>query len=76
MLVLLRDVIYEVRRWDGIMLHDIHAKFYEDWCMRQAILKFYMNNFRGCNVVVSDGKDLWCGPLRWAQVAWYTHQVS
>jgi hypothetical protein len=24
----------------------------------------------------TDGKDLWSMPLRWAQVIWYTRQVS
>jgi hypothetical protein len=30
MLVLLIEGIYEVRRWDGFMQHDIHTKFHED----------------------------------------------
>jgi hypothetical protein len=33
-LVLLMGGIYEVSRWDGFMLHDIHTKFHEDWYRR------------------------------------------
>jgi hypothetical protein len=27
-------------------------------------------------VTQTDGRDLWCMPLRWAQLPWYTYQVS
>jgi uncharacterized protein YraI len=33
----------------------------------QAVLRFCLRNFRGCNAGITDGKDL-CLPLRWAQV--------
>jgi hypothetical protein len=31
---------------------------------------------RGCSVVVTDEKDFLSAPLRWAQVAWKSYQVS
>jgi hypothetical protein len=35
----------------------------------QALLRFYFRNLRGCNVGITDGRDLRSAPLRWAQVA-------
>jgi hypothetical protein len=34
----------------------------------QAILRFCLRNFRGCNVHITDGRDFVIMPLRWAQV--------
>jgi hypothetical protein len=34
---------------------------------------FEMSNNSGTH---TDGKDSWSKPLKWAQVPWYTHQVS
>jgi hypothetical protein len=30
----------------------------------------------GCNVSITDGRNLWCTPLRWFHAAWYTYQIS
>jgi hypothetical protein len=30
-------------------------------------------NLGGCNVSITDGRDLWYKPVRWPQVAWYIH---
>jgi hypothetical protein len=38
-LVLLIEGIYEVRRWDGFMPHDIRTMFYEDWYRRSSNIK-------------------------------------
>jgi hypothetical protein len=35
----------------------------------QAILRFCLRNVRGCNVSVTDGKDLRSSPLEYTQVA-------
>jgi hypothetical protein len=35
----------------------------------QAILRFCLRNLRGCNVGITDEKDLRSASLRWAQVA-------
>jgi hypothetical protein len=35
----------------------------------QAILRFCLNNFNGCNVGITDGKELRNAPLTLAQVA-------
>jgi hypothetical protein len=29
----------------------------------------------GCIIGITDGRDLWRTPLRWAEVQWYTYQV-
>jgi hypothetical protein len=34
----------------------------------QAVLKFCLRNLRGCNVVITDGKNLFTTPMRWAKV--------
>jgi hypothetical protein len=35
----------------------------------QVILKFCLRILRGCDVGISDGRDLRSTPLRWAQIA-------
>jgi uncharacterized protein YraI len=42
----------------------------------QAILRFCLRYLKGCNVDITDGRDLRSAPLRWAQIAWNTCQVS
>jgi uncharacterized protein YraI len=37
----------------------------------QAILRFCLSNFRGCNVGISDGRDLRNTPLKLAQMPSY-----
>jgi hypothetical protein len=39
MLVLLMRRIYKVRRWDGIRLHGIHTKFYDDPSRHWSIIE-------------------------------------
>jgi hypothetical protein len=34
----------------------------------QAILKFHLSNLKCYNAGITDGKNLWVMPLRWAQV--------
>jgi hypothetical protein len=34
----------------------------------QAILRFGLRNFRGCNVGFTDGREFLIRPLRWAQM--------
>jgi hypothetical protein len=41
----------------------------------QAILRPCLRNLRGCNVGITDGRDLRSAPLIWTQVARYTYQV-
>jgi hypothetical protein len=36
----------------------------------------FLSNLKGHNVGITDWRDLWCTPLRWPHVPWYTHQVS
>jgi hypothetical protein len=40
-----------------------------------ATLRYCLGNLRGRNIGITDRKNLWCTPLRWAQVAWYTCRV-
>jgi hypothetical protein len=61
-LVLLMKGFYEVRRWDGLRWHDIHTKFHTDWFRH---LRYYLNNFRGCNVGITVERGLRSTPLRW-----------
>jgi hypothetical protein len=35
----------------------------------QEILRFGLKNLKGCNVGITDGRDIRIAPLRWAQVA-------
>jgi hypothetical protein len=42
----------------------------------QAMLRFCLISLNGCNVGITDGKELRSAPLRWAQVAGHTYQVS
>jgi hypothetical protein len=35
----------------------------------QAILRLCLNNFKGCNVGITDGRDLRSAPLRWLHAA-------
>jgi hypothetical protein len=36
----------------------------------QALSRVCPRNLRGCNVGITDGRDLCCTPLRWLHVAW------
>jgi hypothetical protein len=35
----------------------------------EGILRFCLSNLKGCNVGITDRKDLCSVPLKWAQVA-------
>jgi hypothetical protein len=39
------------------------------------ILRSCLKNLRGCNVGVTDGRDLRSAPLKWTQVARYKYQA-
>jgi hypothetical protein len=54
MLVSLIEGIYEVRRWDGFMWHDIVPSFMKIGTGVQATLRFCLRNLRGCNVGITD----------------------
>jgi hypothetical protein len=58
MFVLLIGGIYEVRRLDGFIWHDIPTKFHKDWYRRSAILRFCLRNLRGCIVGITNVRDL------------------
>jgi hypothetical protein len=45
MLILLIEEIYDVRRCDGFMWHDIHTKFQEDLCRRSSNIKVLHQKF-------------------------------
>jgi hypothetical protein len=42
----------------------------------QAISRFYLSNLNGCNVGITEERVFLFTPLRWAQVPWYSYQVS
>jgi hypothetical protein len=42
----------------------------------KEILRLWLRNLRGCNIDNTDGRVVWCTPLRWLHLAWYTRQVS
>jgi hypothetical protein len=42
----------------------------------QAILRFRLSNLNDCNIRITYGRGLRIMPLKMAQVAWYTYQVS
>jgi hypothetical protein len=54
------DRIYEVHYSEGFMWHDIHTKLYQIGKGIQAILRFCLSNFRGCNVVITDEGFMKC----------------
>jgi hypothetical protein len=37
----------------------------------QTILRFCLSNLKCCNTAITDGRDLWCTPLKWAKVSCY-----
>jgi hypothetical protein len=40
-----------------------------------AILRVWFSNMKGCNIGVTNGRDLWRTSLKWTQVATYKYQV-
>jgi hypothetical protein len=75
-LVLLVRGIYNVRHWDGVSGMIFLPSIMKIGTGLQAILRFCLRNLRGSNVGITGGRDLWSVLLTWAQVAWYTYQVS
>jgi hypothetical protein len=58
MVVLLIEVIYEVRRWDGLRLHRMYiTSFMKTGTRVQAILKSGLRNVGGCNARIIDRRD-------------------
>jgi hypothetical protein len=41
----------------------------------QAIFKFHLSNLKCCDLGITAGRDLWCTPLKRAQVVWHMFQV-
>jgi hypothetical protein len=33
--------IYDVRRWNGFMWHDVHTEFHDDWYWRSSNIKVF-----------------------------------
>jgi hypothetical protein len=59
MVVLLTEVIYEVRRWDGLRWRGMYiTSFMKTDTGVQAILKSGLRNLRGCNAGITDRRDL------------------
>jgi hypothetical protein len=55
MLVLLKGGIYDARRRDAFMWHDIFTSFVKIGIGVQGILlRFCLRNLKGCNVGISD----------------------
>jgi hypothetical protein len=46
MLVLLIEMINEVRHCDGIIWHDMHIKFHEDWYRHSSNIKVLLLIFK------------------------------
>jgi hypothetical protein len=51
------------------MRHHILTKFHEDYYRRSRNIKVLLRNLKGCNVGITDGRNLESALLRWAQVA-------
>jgi hypothetical protein len=64
---------FMINRWYGFMWHDCLPSFMKIFGGVQAILRFCLRNLRGCEVGITDGRDLRSASLRWDQVAWYTY---
>jgi hypothetical protein len=41
----------------------------------QAMLRVWFSNMKGCNVGVTNVRDLWRTSFKWAQMARYKYQV-
>jgi hypothetical protein len=57
-LVLLMAEIQELRRCDGFVWHGMPITFHEDWYRRSSNIKACLSSVRGCNVGITDEKDL------------------
>jgi hypothetical protein len=70
-LILLIGANYEVGRWDDFVWHDMLPSFMKIGTDTAAILRLCLGNLTGCNVGISDVRDLWNTPLRWPWVPSY-----
>jgi hypothetical protein len=77
-LILLMGRIHGVCRWDGLRWHDILTKSNADRFRHSSNIKGITSTIWEAILLVLLMRDLWCTPLKWAQVAWYTctYQVS
>jgi hypothetical protein len=76
-LVLLIIGIYNVRHWHGLRWHCKHIPSFTKIDKGvQAILRFCLRNLRGCNVGITDGRDLRSTAFRWLHMAWYSYHIS
>jgi hypothetical protein len=70
MLVLLIKGNYDVRHLYCFRWQDIHTpNLLKIGTGIQAILRFCLRYLKWCNVGITDGRDLWCMPLKLAQIA-------
>jgi hypothetical protein len=42
----------------------------------ESTLRFCLRNLKVCNAGITDGRNLWCMLLKWAEVAWYMYQID
>jgi amino acid permease len=73
-LVLLMGAIYKVRRWDSSIWHNIQS-FIKTGVGIQTTLMFGLINFKGCNVGITEGRELRSALLRCGQLAWCTYEA-
>jgi hypothetical protein len=58
-LVLLMREIYHVRHSDGLKRQDIYIQSFRKIIIGvQAILKLYLRNMKGFNIIITYGRDL------------------
>jgi hypothetical protein len=75
-MVLLKRRICYVCQWHGLSSTIYIPGFMYIEIGIQIILRFCLRNLRGLNVGITDGRNLWCTPLRWPRVAWYIYIPS
>jgi hypothetical protein len=59
-------------RWHHVVWYTYIPSFMKLGIDIQAILILCLISLRGCNMGITDERDLWIAPLRWTQVSWYT----
>jgi hypothetical protein len=76
-LVLLISGSHNEHHWEGLRWQDIYIPIFVKIVIGdQAILRLHLRNLIDYNVGITDGRDLWCTPLKCLHVAWYSYQVS
>jgi uncharacterized protein YraI len=62
-------MIYAVEVASGVIIYTCLPSFMKIATGFQAVLRFCLRDFKGCNVGITEGRNLRSAPLGWAQMA-------